>query len=274
MKRVYWPILLLAAAACTTSVDSTEHCTLTRYGTITERKMSTGLHFTPISTATCFSMVDHNFPTNKEGKEVIAAQTADPITIDADLSVIYSYDPATIDSVFLEKRSAEQAEIEVLNAVRAGYRNAIAGWTVAQIFSNRRPALDDSVRVAIQRKIGRKAIIKQVFLREIRAPEAIEQARIAAAQQAQVLDRQQKQYIIDSVKARTQVINAKAEAEATVANARANAEATKMQGESYQKTPALLKLEVARAMAGICEGVTNCILGGSVMDTWKGLGEK
>lgn len=256
------PLIALALlTGCTTSVDTTEHCILTRYGTVVDKQMSTGLHFTPVSSATCFKMVDHNFPDNKEGKEIVEAQTSDPVTVTGEVAMIYSYDPQTVYDVFLEKRSPDAAEQEILNSLREGYRNAIASWTVSQIFSRQRAFLSDSVRTAVQRKIGRKAIIKQVFIRDIRAPQAIEQARIAAAQQAQMLDKQQKQFIIDSVTARTVVIKAKAEAEATLANARANAEATRLNGQSYQKTPLLLKLEVAKAMAGICGQATTCILG-------------
>ena len=38
-------------------------------------------------------------------------------------------------------------------AVREGYRNALAQWTISEIFANR-AALSDSVKFHIQRKIG------------------------------------------------------------------------------------------------------------------------
>lgn len=254
------PLVLTLALACT-SVDTTEHCVLTRYGKVIEPKMGTGINFTPLANATCFSMTDKNYP-ESGGKETMEAQTADPITVVGDVSIVYAYDPATVTKLFEDKRTPEAAESEVLNAVREGYRNALAGWTVSQIFSGNRSALSDSVRAHIQRKLGDRARIKQVFIRDIKAPQQIEAARIQAAKQAQVLDQAQKQYAIDSVNARARVMGAEADAQAK-----------RLEAAAYSGNRELLQLRIAeahaRALAEACKGVTTCVIGGSVMDTWK-----
>jgi regulator of protease activity HflC (stomatin/prohibitin superfamily) len=245
-----------------TRVDSTEHCVLTRYGSVIKRKMSTGLNFTPLAEPTCFKMTQKNFPDNADGKEVIQATTADPVTVEGDVAVTWSYNPASIYQVFLDKRTPEAAETEVLNAVREGYRNALNAWTVNRIFSAQRANLSEDVRRQIQAKLGNRATIHQVFVRDIRIPPAIEQARIAAAQQAQILDKAQKQFVIDSVEARGRVMRAEADARAKELEAR-----------SYAANPALIQLESAKAMsqglAQACRGVQTCVIGGSVMDTWQ-----
>ena len=252
---------LLALLGACTSVDTTEHCVLTRYGKVIEPRMSTGINFTPLSKATCFSMTDKNYP-EAGGKETMEAQTADPITISGDVSIVYAYDPGTITQLFEDKRTPEAAEAEILNAVREGYRNALAGWTVGQIFSGNRSALSDSVRTNIQRKLGNRAIIKQVFIRDIKAPEQIETARIEAAKQAQVLDQAQKQFVIDSVRARGRLMAAEAEAEAK-----------RLEAAAYSQNRELLQLRIAeaqaRGLAEACKGVQTCVIGGSVMDAWK-----
>jgi regulator of protease activity HflC (stomatin/prohibitin superfamily) len=255
-------LLMLMLSGSFTRVDSTEHCVLTRYGTVIDRKMSTGLNFTPLAEPTCFRMTQRNFPDNAEGKEEIQATTADPVTVEGDVAVTWSYNPGTIYQVFLDKRTPESAETEVLNAVREGYRNALNAWTVNRIFSAERARLSDDVRRQIQAKLGNRATIHQVFVRDIRIPPAIEEARIEAARQAQVLDRAQKQFTIDSVNARAQILKAEADARAKELEAR-----------SYAANPALLQLEAAKAMSqGLsqaCRGVTTCVIGGSVMDTWQ-----
>lgn len=249
-----------------TRVDSTEHCVLTRYGTVIKRKMSTGLNFTPLADPTCFRMTQRNFPDNADGKEVIQATTADPVTVEGDVAVTWSYNPGSIYQVFLDKRTPEAAETEVLNAVREGYRNALNAWTVNRIFSAERARLSDDVRRQIQAKLGDRATIHQVFIRDIRIPPQIEQARIEAARQAQILDRAQKQFAIDSVNAR-----------AVVMKAEADARAKELEARSYAANPALLQLESAKAMSqGLsqaCRGVQTCVIGGSVMDTWQRPGQ-
>jgi regulator of protease activity HflC (stomatin/prohibitin superfamily) len=146
--------------------------------------------------------------------------------------------------------------------VREGYRNALNAWTVNRIFSAERARLSDDVRRQIQVKLGNRATIHQVFVRDIRIPPQIEQARIEAARQAQVLDRALKQFTIDSVNARAQLLKAEADARAKELEAR-----------SYASNPALLQLESAKAMSqGLsqaCRGVQTCVIGGSVMDTWQ-----
>lgn len=246
-----------------TRVDSTEHCVLTRYGNVVERKMDTGLNFTPFADATCFGMTEQNFPEGAEGKEIITATTADPVTVQGDVAITWSYDPATIYEVFQEKRSPEAVDVEVRNAIREGYRNAINSWTVDRIFSAERAKLADDVKQQIQAKLNDRARVHQVFVRDIQIPPQIEEARIGAARQAQVLDQAQKQFTIDSVNARAQVMKAEAEAHAK-----------QLEAQAYASNPALLELEAAKAMAGglaqACKGVQTCVIGGSVMDTWKG----
>lgn len=254
--------VMMLASGSFTRVDSTEHCVLTRYGTVVKRKMATGLNFTPLSEPTCFRMTQRNFPETDDGKEVIQATTADPVTVEGDVAITWSYNPGSIYQVFLDKRTPEAAETEVLNAVREGYRNALNAWTVNRIFSAERARLADDVRRQIQAKLGNRATIHQVFVRDIRIPPQIEQARIEAARQAQVLDRALKQFTIDSVNARAQLLKAEADAQAKELEAR-----------SYAANPALLQLEAAKAMsnglAQACRGVQTCVIGGSVMDTWQ-----
>ena len=255
MKR-FLAMLIVLTAACT-RVDVTEHCVMTRYGKVIEEKMETGLRWMPIASAECFPLIEQNWPASD--KEVIEAQTADPVTLSGDVAVVYQYDPATVYEVFMEKRSQFASEVEIRNAIREGYRNAIAGWTVSQIFSSRRASLGDSVHVHIQRKLGDRATIKNVFIRDLRAPDQIEQARILAAQQEQVLDQARKQYQIDSVNSAANVVKAQAEARQA-----------QLLAQAYAANQQLLQLKVAEALAeGLakaCTGTQTCVLGSSVMD--------
>jgi regulator of protease activity HflC (stomatin/prohibitin superfamily) len=244
-------LLALTLAACT-SVDQTEHCIGTRYGKVIEPKMANGLNATIFEDATCFSLTDQNFPATSGEKETMEAQTKDPITVEGDVAIVYAFDPTTVTDVFLEKRSAAAAEVQILNAVRDGYRGAIASWTVNEIFSAQRSVLGDSVKAHIQRKLGKLAVVKQVYVRDIRVPEAIEQARVQAAKQQQIYDQAQKQLAIDSMQARGKVIQAQA-----------SAEAKRLEAQSYSSNPKLLDLEIAKASSGICSGVTTCVIGAS-----------
>lgn len=251
IRRASFLILLVLLAACTT-VEQTEHCLLTRYGNVIEDKMDPGIHWTPFTQARCFTLTDQNFPRDAAEKETMEAQTKDPMTVTGDVAIVYSFDPTNIKAVYLEKRSEEAAEVQILNAIRDGYRSALAGWTVNDIFSAQRSFLGDSVRIHIQRKLGALATVKQVYIRDIKVPPAIESARVAATQQALILDKAQKQLAIDSMNARGQIIVAEA-----------TSRAKQLEAQSYTSNPKLLDVQIAEAMANLCKGVTTCIIGAS-----------
>jgi hypothetical protein len=259
-----------------TTVDATEHCVMTRFGDPIQEKMSTGWSFMLVAQKTCFPLIVQNFPVDPERPIPLQAQTADPLTISGDVAIEWSYDPLTIFEVFLEKRSHTAAEAVVYNAIREGYRTAMAGWYVEcddgtgdrclEIFSNERVFLSDSVKAHIERKLVTErgvplARISNVFIRDIDTPPAIEQMRIAAVRQAQVLDSVRTQYTIDSVSSSRDLL------EKTN-----SATAARLEAQAYAANQELLQLRIAEALAdGIskaCSGAQVCVLGGSVMDTW------
>jgi hypothetical protein len=262
MRRLSTGLVIATLAACT-KVDSTEHCVETRFGSVVNEKMGTGLNLTLLTDATCFPLTEQNYPAGRDASgqpipEEIEAQTQDPVTVTGDVAVTWAYDPATVPKVFRDKRSQSAAEIEVVNAIREGYRNALSQWTIAEVFANR-AALSDSVHRHIQSKLVDRARIRRVFVRDIKAPPVIEARRIAAAVQAQILDSAQKQLAIDSMNARGRVLRAEAAARET-----------ELQGASYAKNPELLRLEIARAQAeglgSVCRQAQTCIVGGSALD--------
>ena len=94
MRRSLLVVAVGLLAACT-QVDSTEYCVETRYGKVVNPRMTTGLNMTVLTDATCFTMTERNYPAGNQ-KEVITAQTQDPITVEGDVAIVYKYDPATI----------------------------------------------------------------------------------------------------------------------------------------------------------------------------------
>lgn len=249
-------VLLVSVLVACTRVDSTERCIETRYGDVVNENMDTGLNATFITDAECFKLTDLAFPVDGSAERISAVTRApNPVTIEGDVAIIYAFDPSTIMDVFRAKRSQAAAEVEIYNAVREGYRNAIAQWTVEQVFSDQRASMGDSVRMAIQRKIGDRAIIRNVFVRELRLPPVIEEARIAAAKQAQIADSVRQQFAIDSLRNRTALMTAET-----------NARRVQLEAAAYAQDPALLQLKVAEQMSRICANAQQCILGVSVMD--------
>ena len=271
-------LVAMLATACG-MVDQAEHCVGTRGGKVTVQKETPGWTAMMLTDYECFPLTDVQFPEGDEA-ESMDVQTSDPVTLGLEVSMIYAYDPATVYTQFLEKRSQYKVEQEIVNSLRSGTRDAVAGWSVAEVFSPQRAALADSIRASVARKLGKRAVLKQVYVRKIQAPEAIEKARIIAAQQDQVLDQARKKAVIDSVQAAAALFEKRATAEATVFTAKANAEASVMKAKAdnearkltaqvYEQNPELLRLEIEKARASICSGAQQCILGTQMPFNWS-----
>ena len=94
----------------------------------------------------------------------------------------------------------------------------------------------------------------------------VEQMRIAAVRQAQVLDSVQTQFTIDSVSSARDLMQQTNQATAA-----------RLEAQAYAANQQLLQLRIAEAMAAgmaqACSGaqIQVCVLGGSVMDTWTNM---
>lgn len=250
-------VLLLAGCA---TVDETEYCVMTRFGEVVNPDLGVGLQPTwLVNDVECFDMTDQRFPEDEDEVEVIDAQTSDPVSITAELSVIWRYDPETIYDIFLQKRSERQVEREVRDAIRSGARNAINGYSITEIFSEAREDVEESIRDAIQRNLGDRGVVLSAFMRDLGAPAPIEQARVRATEQEQRLQQAQRQFQIDSVNAEAEKLTADATAYAREVEARA-----------YNENPGLLTLRGQEAMANglgqACGGAQTCVIGGNVVD--------
>lgn len=258
-------LLALAVLASCTQVDSTEHCVETRYGEVVNKKMSNGLTATITTDATCFLVTDQNYPANVEDTLRFEAQTSDPVTITGQYAVVFTFE--NIDALFHDKRTPDAAYTQMINAVREAIGAVTTQRSISDVFGAGRATFGDSIRAFAQRKAGNSIHIKSIFINNLHAPPAIEKARIAASVKDQERDAAIKQLQVDSAGAAGVVIKAKAEAEAASLNAQA-----------LEKSPAVLQLKMAEAMASglanACSGagVQTCIIGGNVIDKFFGGG--
>lgn len=253
-------LFAITQTACFAVVDSTEHCIETRYGDVTNSHVKTGLTSTITTDLTCFKITDQNYPEGRGETEKFEAQTSDPVTITGQISAVYTY--RDIPGLFRDKRTPEAAEVQALNALREALGVATQQRSIQELFGPGRASFGDSVRAIAQRKAGSHIEFKAVFVNNLHAPPAIESARIAAAKKEQELDQAKKQLQIDSANARGMIIKAEADARRQ-----------ELEAKALSTSPEYLKLKAAEAVAKglgqVCAKSSTCIIGGSVMDTWK-----
>jgi regulator of protease activity HflC (stomatin/prohibitin superfamily) len=228
---------------------------------VVNEHVKNGLTPTFTTDLTCFPTTEQNYPLARGETEKFEAQTRDPVTISGQISAVYTF--SNIPQLFKEKRNPENAQVQALNALREALGVATQQLSITELYGPGRGAFGDSVKAIAQRKAGAHIQFKQVFINNLHAPAAIEAARISAAKKEQELDQAMKQLQIDSANSRGVIIKAEAEAQRQ-----------RLEAQALEQSPEVLKLKVAeafaRGMANACGSATTCILGGSVMDTWKG----
>lgn len=262
-KYLILPLLFLMTACA--KVDATEHCVETRFGKVTNQRVNDGITTIVTTDLTCFPTTQQQFPGGAITGENAASEkveflTRDSIMMSADIAINWKYTDAF--QAFTTRRSHEAVLSELTNAVRSGVRDAGATIGLTDLMGTNRSGLDEKFREAINLQMSKYATVEKVYLRSVGIPPNIQALwQQTLAQQAEQT-KARAAYITDSLNARRTVITAEAQARKV-----------ELETKALATSPAVLQLRTAEAMAkgfsGICAKATTCIVGGSVMDTWK-----
>lgn len=248
-------------------VDATEHCVETRFGKVVNPKVSDGPVTTISTKLECFPTTQQQFPGGEITGDTAAAEhieflTRDSVMVGMEIAANWKY--TNVNNAFMTRRSHDAVLAELSNAVRSGAREAGATVGLNDFFGAKRAGMDEIFREAFNRQMSDYAQIDKVYIRHIKLPPAISGAWLAT----QTAQAQQKEAIAQFVK---DSLNARR----TVVTAQANAEKTRLETQALATSPEVIRLRTAEAMAKgmseVCNGVHTCILGGSVIDTWKGV---
>ncbi len=263
-------IALVVGISSFSVVDATEHCVETRFGKVVNPKVSNGLVLTISTKLECFPTTQQQFPGGSiKGEEAASEKveflTQDSIMMTADLAINWKY--VDVNSAFTTRRQHEAVLSELANAVRSGARDAGATIGLGDLMGAKRAGIDETFRRAINTQMSKYATIDKVYIRGVAIPENIQTLWTSTIAMSAEQTKARAAFITDSLNARRIVITAEAEARKTELESRALA-----------TSPEVLRLRAAEAMANglanVCGKASTCIVGGSVMDTWKGFAQK
>ncbi len=258
-------VVLIVGLSSFEKVDATEHCVKTRWGRVITPKVENGLTSTVAAELTCFPLTQQQFPggtvTGEEAaSETVEFLTRDSIMMSAEIALNWKY--VNVDSAFTTRRSHDAVLSEMANAVRSGARDAGATIGLKDLMGANRAGLDEVFRKAINMQMSDYALIEKVYIRKVQIPANIQQLWTQTIAMTAEQTKARAQFLTDSLNARSIIIKAEADARKTELETRALA-----------TSPEVLRLRMAEAMASglakVCSGASTCIIGGSVMDTWK-----
>jgi len=259
--------LALLAACGGTRVTEQHYGIETSFGSISNPNLPQGFNWEAWGTDThLIPLTELNYPAvdddpqTPSSETVRKAPTRDSLQVDAQVAMTWKYNPATIVEVFKSKRSQAgdlQAAVnfEIANALRSGFRSAVATKTIEDLVGPQRATFDEDVKKHVQEALGPRYIVTKVFVNHIELPASIAESRQRIiAQVAELKSAQNREAI------------AKANASAQIEQARGDAEANRLRAASYSENKKMVDLEIAKALAGLCNGVTTCVIGGSTAD--------
>lgn len=258
-------VVLIIGLSSFEKVDATEHCVKTRWGRVITPKVENGLTSTVAAELTCFPLTQQQFPGGAVRGEEAASETVefltrDSIMMSAEIALNWKY--VNVDSAFTTRRSHDAVLSEMANAVRSGARDAGATIGLKDLMGANRAGLDEVFRKAINDQMTDYALVEKVYIRKVQIPGNIQALWTQTIAMTAEQTKARAQFLTDSLNARRTVIVAEAEARKTELETRALA-----------TSPEVLRLRMAEAMANglakVCSGASTCIIGGSVMDTWK-----
>lgn len=258
-------VALIMSLSSFSKVDATEHCVETRFGKVINPKVDNGLVLTMTTQLECFPTTQQQFPGGTVKGEEATAETVEFLTRDsimmkADLAINWKY--TNVNDAFNTRRSHEAVLSELANALRSGARDAGATIGLRDLMGANRAGLDEVFREAINKQMSKYSQVEKVYIRSVQIPPNIQQLWTQTIAMSAEQQKARAAFVTDSLNARRTVIVAEAAARKTELETRALA-----------TSPVVLQLRMAEAMAtgfaNICSKATTCIIGGSVMDTWK-----
>ncbi|MBE2269985.1 MAG: prohibitin family protein, partial [Anaerolinea sp.] len=194
------------------------------------------------------------------GEGPIVARTADGQEVSLDVSVLFSVDPANVNTLHLNWQGRYADEF-VVPQTRGIVRDAVSGFEAADIYAGGREQLGQTAFDRLSRRLAADGLLlSDLIIRDVtfsqQYADAIEQAQVAAQEAEQARLRvQQRQQEAEQARAVAQgqadavVIAAEGEASAIVARAQAEAQALQLVSEVLAANPNLIQYEYVRNLS-------------------------
>ncbi len=198
--------------------------------------------------------------TNANDSGAVVARSSDGQEVRLDISVIYSVDPANVNTLHLNWQGRYPDEFVVPQA-RGILRDTVSGYEAADIYAGGREALSAAASERLRNRLAQDGLLlSDLIIRDITFSEqyaqAIEQAQVAAqeAQRARLVV-QQRQQEAEQLRVQAEgerdaaISRAEGQAQSTILQARAEAEALRLVSEQIAANPTLIQYQYIQTLA-------------------------
>ena len=146
-------------------------------GSVEPVALEQGVHIiNPFASVEKMSIREQSYPAQGQ-VTTMESQTSEQLTVQLEVSMLYRIEPTNAPGLY--ERIGSEAQITsqiVLNAVRNGVRDAVATKSINEIFSPNRRELAADMEREIQAKAGDRIEVVSVFVRDVKAPQTVQNA--------------------------------------------------------------------------------------------------
>lgn len=178
--------------------------------------------------------------------ESLDFQTAQGLSVNADVGITYHVDPKKVTTLFQTYRKGidEITHVYLRNMVRDALVNEASSMPIESVYGNGKTKLIQSVQDDVAKEVADKGIIveKVYWIGNLRLPPTVVTAINAKIQATQMAQQRENEVAQAQAEAQKEVAKAQGDAQVITLKATAEANSIKMQGEALRQSPEVIQL--------------------------------
>lgn len=186
--------------------------------------------------------------------ESLSFQTAQGLTVNADVGITYHIDPSKVTLIFQKYRKGidEITDIYLRNMVRDALVKEAAGLDIESVYGKGKARLIESVQQDVAAETAAVGIVveKVYWIGELRLPDNVVQSINAKIQATQMAEQRQNEVAQAQAEAQKLEAEAQGKAQAALMIAEAEAKAIALKGDALRQNPNVVQMSAIEKWDG------------------------
>lgn len=186
--------------------------------------------------------------------ESISFQTAQGLTVNADVGITYHIDPAKVTLIFQKYRKGidEITDVYLRNMIRDALVKEASGLDIESVYGRGKANLIDAVQKDVSDEVSGVGIeVEKIYwIGELRLPENVVQSINAKIQATQMAEQRQNEVAQARAEAEKVEAEAQGRAQAQITIAEADAKAIELKGQALRSNPNIIQMSAIEKWDG------------------------
>lgn len=189
-----------------------------------------------------------------DGNESISFQTAEGMSVNADLGISYAIEPSKVPAIFAKYRKGvnEITDTYLRNMVRDALVTAASDQPIETVYGKGKADLIAEVEKTVRDQVGPIGInIERIYwIGDVRLPEVVTRSINAKIQATQIAQQRENEVAAAKAEADKEIAKARGESESRLMMATAEAKAIRIKAEALRENPKLVELNAVERWDG------------------------